>query len=116
MRIGVYLVMTVFPFATAEARFSDSAQYVFHTASGAAFGQINAAGSGHHLQLRRGADRSPAASVSTTSVTGDAGSAAGLTSSDGKLRVFAGLRNDPFFFNLNGFQRTARLVVGAAPA
>ena len=36
----VYLVMTVFPFATEEARFSDSAQYVFHTNSGAAFGQI----------------------------------------------------------------------------
>ena len=34
----VYLVMTVFPFATAEARFSDSVQYVFHTSSASAFG------------------------------------------------------------------------------
>src|SRR5215468_3366564 len=35
----VYLVMTVFPFAPAEARFADSVQYVFHTSSASAFGQ-----------------------------------------------------------------------------
>jgi hypothetical protein len=35
-------------------------------------------------------------------VTGDPSSAAGLTSRDGKLRVYAGLRDDPFFFNLQG--------------
>ncbi len=111
----VYLIMTVFPFATTEARFSDSAQYVFHTASGAAFGQINQQEVA--IICTFDAAQTIACSVggSTTSVTGNAGTTAGLTSSDGKLRVFAGLRNDPFFFNLNGFQRTTRLVVGKAP-
>ena len=47
-------------------------------------------------------------------VTGDASSLSGITSSNGKLRVFTGLRNDPFFFNLAGFRETARIVTGAA--
>src|SRR5205085_3071043 len=47
-------------------------------------------------------------------VTGDASAEGGLRSRDGKVRVFAGLRNDPFFFNLPGFRATARIVAGAA--
>ncbi|HEY5945824.1 MAG TPA: DUF4331 family protein [Kofleriaceae bacterium] len=43
-------------------------------------------------------------------VKGDFSSAAGATSMDGKLKVFAGRRSDPFFFNLGGFAR----AVGAA--
>jgi len=35
-------------------------------------------------------------------------------SADGKLRVFTGLRQDPFFFNLAGFRETCRIVAGAA--
>ncbi|MEO8602787.1 MAG: DUF4331 family protein [bacterium] len=110
----VYLVMTVFPFATAEARFSDSAQYVFHTASGPAFGQVDAAEV--NLICTFDASQMIACRVgdTTTTVIGDASATAGLTSSDGRLRVFSGLRNDPFFFNLNGFQRTTRIVAGAA--
>jgi hypothetical protein len=37
-----------------------------------------------------------------------------LTSSDGKLQVFAGPRDDPFFFYLNGFTQTANAVTAAA--
>jgi len=47
-------------------------------------------------------------------VTGDASSLSGITSRNGKLRVFTGLRNDPFFFNLAGFRETARQVTAAA--
>jgi Domain of unknown function (DUF4331) len=108
----VYLVMTVFPFATAEARFSDSVQYVVHTSSAAAFGEAGAPevnvictfDAAQEISCRAGG----------TSVSGDANDPAGLSSTDGMLRVFAGRRNDPFFFNLSGFQRTTRIVAGAA--
>ena len=99
----VYLVMTVFPFATTEARFSDSAQYVFHTASGAAFGQVNPQEVAIICSFDAAQTIACSVGGSTTSVTGNAGSTDGLTSSDGKLRVFAGLRNDPFFFDFEGF-------------
>jgi hypothetical protein len=37
-----------------------------------------------------------------------------LTSASGKLKVFAGTRADPFFFNLSGFVDTVTIVKGAA--
>jgi hypothetical protein len=43
-------------------------------------------------------------------VTGDASNTSGITSSDGKMKVFAGLRDDPFFFNLTGFKAAAQDV------
>jgi hypothetical protein len=43
--------------------------------------------------------------VGTTDyVTGDASMPAGLMSTSGNVKVFAGLRDDPFFFNLGGFK------------
>lgn len=108
----VQLAMTVFPFATAEARFSDSVQYVFHVNSGPAFGGTT----GAETNLICTFDRAQAirCQVGDSVASGDASDPAGVASADGRLRVFAGLRNDPFFFNLNGFQRTARIVAGAA--
>ena len=47
-------------------------------------------------------------------VQGDPSNPAGISNDDGTLRVFAGLRNDPFFFNLAGFRETARTVTAAA--
>lgn len=110
----VYLVMTVFPFAPAEARFSDSVQYVFHTASGPAFGQIGATEVNLICTFTAAQQIACRVGDSDTVATGDASDPAGLASSDGRLRVFAGRRNDPFFFNLNGFQRATRIVAGAA--
>ena len=114
----VYLAMTVFPFAAEGARFSDSAQYVFHTASGPAFGQAAAEEVNVACVFDNGDPQRVACRVggSDTIATGVADDPAGIASPDGRLRVFAGLRNDPFFFNLNGFSRTARLVVQAAPS
>lgn len=107
----VYLAMTVFPFAAAEARFSDSAQYVFHAASGPAFGQI--AAEEVNLICTFNVAQEITCHIGDVTVSGDAHDPAGLASADGRLKVFTGLRNDPFFFNLNGFQRTARIVAGA---
>lgn len=43
-------------------------------------------------------------------VKGDPSNTAGLTSTDGKIKVFAGRRSDPFFFNLNGFKDAVKAV------
>jgi hypothetical protein len=48
-------------------------------------------------------------------VTGDPSDTDGLTSASGKLRVFAGRRDDPFFFELTGFKETVAAAVAAAP-
>ncbi|MBI3328826.1 MAG: hypothetical protein HYZ81_19245, partial [Nitrospinae bacterium] len=48
-------------------------------------------------------------------VEGDASQEAGLTSRMGKFKLFAGLRNDPFFFNLAGFAKVAADVAAVAP-
>jgi hypothetical protein len=114
----VYMAMTVFPFAAEGARFSDSAQYLFHTASGPAFGRASANEVLVACVFDNGDPQRIACRVGGTDTiaTGVASDPAGIVSSDGRLRVYAGLRNDPFFFNLNGFSRTARLVVDAAPS
>ncbi|HEX8107248.1 MAG TPA: DUF4331 family protein [Kofleriaceae bacterium] len=45
-------------------------------------------------------------------VTGDPSNTAGVTSPSGKVRVFAGRRSDPAFFNLSGFNTA---MAGFAP-
>lgn len=47
---------------------------------------------------------------------GDASPEAGITSASGKTKVFAGRRFDPFFFNLVGFQETAKFIGANATA
>ncbi len=106
------MAMTVFPFATTGASFSNATQYVFHTSSGSAFGKttsnvdvICTFASATSIQCWVGGD---------DYVTGDPSNASGLTSTSGKVKVFAGLRGDPFFFNLSGFMDTVATVEGAA--
>lgn len=109
----INFAMSVFPFANTESRFSDSVQYVFHVGSGAAFGDVP---DGGEIVCTFNAAQDVQCWAGDTSVLGDASSPAGLTSQDGRLRVFTGLRNDPFFFNLSGFRETTRLVTAAAPS
>jgi len=108
----VNLAMTVSPFATAGATFSPNTQYVLHVHSGAAFPATTAEqtivcefASATSAQCWAGA---------SDYVSGDPSGAAGMTSANGRLKVFAGLRSDPFFFNLNGFQTAVATVKGAA--
>ena len=106
---NLILAMTVYPNAPAGTTFSDSVQYVFHTQSGAAYGAttapekdiiatFDAAGK---IQLWVGSDEY---------VTGDPSATTGLASADGKVKVYAGLRADPFFFNLSGFKAAVATV------
>ena len=94
--------MTVFPAAPAGAKFSDNVQYIFHTSSAAMYG---AAGTDYNIICTF--DTAQVASCwggTDEYVTGDATAVAGITSKSGKFKVFAGLRADPFFFNLDGFK------------
>ena len=106
------LVMNVTPFATADSAFSDAVVYAFHVNSAAGFG---AAEQTETMILCKFAD---AATVECWAgseyVTGDPSDTAGITSESGNLRVFAGLRNDPFFMEFTGFTTAVETVVGAA--
>ena len=100
--------------ATAESRFSDAVVYATRTTSRASYG--GAAGDPVDILCTFGTDQQVQCWVGDVAyVSGDASGPAGITSADGKLRVFTGLRQDPFFFNLAGFRETARLVTAAAP-
>ena len=109
----VYLVLAVVRNAPAASKFSDSVQYVYHTTSRSTFGAPPSAevmiictfNQAQTIQCWAGND---------AYVTGDASNINGITSNDGKLRVFAGLRNDPFFFNGPGFRAASRMVAAAA--
>jgi hypothetical protein len=109
--------LTVFPAAMAASdagpgsQFSNTVQYVIHTESGASFGQTTASENiictfsvSQNISCWAGTDEY---------VTGNASNPAGLSSADGKFKVFAGLRADPFFFNLDGFHQTEADVEAA---
>ena len=106
---NVAFVMTTFPAAPAGTKFSDAVQYVFHTASGAAlltgttvdYNIICTFDAAQKIQCWGGTDEY---------VTGDASAATGVSSADGKMKVFAGMRADPFFFNLEGFRDATKFV------
>ncbi len=115
------VAVTLYPNApTTGALFSTAAQYVIHTTSTANYGNPSSAkfdiictfaGTTAPQTISCWAGPPPNA---TEYVTGDPSSTNGLASSDGKFKVFAGLRADPFHFNLLGFKNTVATVEGAA--
>lgn len=111
----MYLAMGIGRNVGSSFRFSDKVQYVIHTNSKASFGAAGAVAydiicefdvSGE-IRCWAGTDEF---------VGGDATNPAGVESKDGRFKVFAGLRDDAFFFNLKGFQETALIVEAAAPS
>lgn len=108
------LIMTVFPRATGDARFSDAVEYVFHVSSSATVGgpATNSA-----ILCTFAADQRITCSIGGTQLVTsvDASDTDGVESEDGNFRVFAGLRSDPFFFALDAFNTTVSTVVQAAP-
>lgn len=112
------LVMNTNAVAAADAKFSDAVQYAFHLESSTGFmtpgtkkDVICAFDTAQMIQCWVG---DPAGKADDT-VKGDASATSGLTSASGKIRVFAGLRADPFYFNLEGFLDTVATVKTAAP-
>ncbi len=108
----VNLVLNVSPFAGAESQFSDAVQYAFHVNSSTGYGeaqtetlvicQFDAAGV---VECWAGADEY---------VKGDASREQGISADSGAMKVFTGLRDDPFFMEFTGFTNAVSTVVGAA--
>lgn len=118
----IYLAMTVFPQATTASKFSDQAWYVFHTVSRAQF--VTATQT--PLDIICGFEAAGTQNIScwfgssANFLYGDASATAGLTPAAssplaGKVKVFAGLRSDHFFFNLDGYNNVRGKVKAAAP-
>lgn len=115
---NVNLVLTVNPFNDGTGTFSRTGQYVFHVNSSSAFGETAT-----ETLVVATFDANDEVSVwvgdgttVTDYVSGDASATAGLASVSGDVRVFAGLRNDPFYFDLNGFTTAVGTVRGALGA
>lgn len=106
------LVLNWFPDAPSGAALSDAVLFAFHVESKAMYGAMEST----TTDILCGFDAAQKIScwAGDEYVTGDASASSGITSESGKLRVFAGDRNDPFFFNINGFVATVEAVTAAA--
>jgi hypothetical protein len=111
----VTLVMTVFPVAEATSQFSDTAKYVFHTKAGAS-GLAPSEPERNIICTFASSDSASCWVSDLDYVTGDPSGDAGMTSDSGMLKVYAGLRDDPFFFNLDGFKKAISTVAAAVPS
>ncbi len=105
----INLVLNVLPLANSNSKFSDSAYYVFHVSSMAGYGQTA-------TTKRIICDFDSAQKISC-SVDGkvkisneDASLESGVLSSDNDVKVFAGLRDDSFFFDLANFNKAREFV------
>lgn len=111
----VNLVLGVFPAATTTSRFSNTARYVFHLGAHTAYASAMSA----TLDVICTFDAAATQHVSCWAgaaeyVTGAVGDVSGVVSSSGKLRVFAGLRDDPSAWNRSGFSATASAIHNAS--
>ena len=112
----VNLVMDVSPADDGTHHFGPSTLYVFHVTSRPGFLM---SGTTQNVICKFASDTSVecwVANGSTTVdyVTGDPSVATGLANASGKIKMFAGRRSDPFFFNLGGFKTAVMTVEGAA--
>lgn len=114
----VNLIMNVFPDASATATFGEDVQYVFHLNSMSAYGMtatetmiLCTFDSSQDVSCWLSSDNSVSDYVS-----GDASGTDGITSVNSQFKIFTGMRDDPFFFNLTGFNETVSAVAGAAGA
>ena len=94
--------------------FSNKVQYTLHVDSGKAFGQTSATTSidcrfdaVNAIQCRLG---------KLDSASGDPTNPAGLTGKNQRFRVYAGLRDDPFYNNVKGSQGAYKAALSAIAA
>jgi hypothetical protein len=108
------LIMTVSPLADTGSKFSNAATYTFHINRSAGYGMAQTEttvvcdfDTAQKIQCWAG-------DAAAEYVTGDASAAAGIATASGKFKVHAGLHDDPFFFNLEGFNDARAAVLAAA--
>lgn len=112
----VALVMNVFPSADTTSRFSTTLKYVFHVSSRVQYGTSPGPEVPIICTFDNGTPQRVSCWVGTADyVTGDATGPAGVSSTDGRVKVFTGLRDDPFFFNRNGYSQFRSTVAAIAP-
>jgi hypothetical protein len=113
------LVMDVSPADNGTRSFSSAVLYVFHVTSKPGLGLSSTAGVETRVICRLPSDTSVDCWVTDGTatkdyVTGDPSNPAGVTSVLGKVKVFAGRRSDPFFFNATGFTSAVANYTGLA--
>lgn len=106
------VIVDVAPFAGDAAEFSTATQYAVHIGGSMAYGEESTP---HMLVCQFYTEHAIECWLGDTYVAGDPRDPEGIMSEDGGLRVFAGLRDDPFFFELSGFRATVEAVVAAVP-
>jgi hypothetical protein len=113
----VNLIMNVSPGDPPQSggtarHFSPSVLYVFHVTSLPGFGMP---GTETKIVCKFASDTSGQCWVGASAdyVTGDPSATTGITSASGKVKLYAGHRSDPFFFNLQGFRDTVAAVDAA---
>ena len=96
------VAITVVPVANSNSRFSDVVEYKLHLDNGAAGGTTT-----FTCTFPNDATR-----VSCSNAGGSLSASGPLnrTNANGNLRVWAGLRDDPFFFDLDAFNRTREAI------
>lgn len=118
---NVNLAMTVSPADQGTNTFGPSVQYVWHVSAhaGAQNSEAFSAPGSEEKVICTFTDNTHGECWVTKGATvldyvkGDPSSTSGMTSADGKVKVFAGRRSDPFFFNLAGFKKAVMAVEGA---
>ena len=119
---AVNLAMTVSPADDGTRHFGSSVQYVFHVSSHPGVDNMhafNTPGTESKVICTFTSDTAGECWVVLGStvkdyVKGDFSPTTGVTSADGKIKVFAGHRGDPFFFNLSGLH-AAQHAIEAGP-
>ncbi len=111
---NVILGMTVHPAADANSDFSDAVVYQFHVNKHPAFLGASA-GTTDVMCTFETAGTLECWVEDVDYATGPTDDTAGAESVNGMFRVFAGLRADPFYFNLLGFNAARAAVIAAAP-
>ena len=94
--------------------FSDRLNYVFHVDSGSRIGRTTATVS---IVCRFAGDKAVSCRVGEVDAAiGDPSGAEGLAGRNGRFRVFAGLRDDPFFNNVRGTRAAYNTAAAALAA
>jgi len=106
------LIAAVSPFAGSDAQFSDAVQYAFHINSSEGYGMPQT----ETLILCQFYDveRIECWVGDDDYLEGNPSDPSGLSSESGDVRVFAGMRDDPFYFEANGFGQAVATVVSVA--
>jgi uncharacterized protein DUF4331 len=111
------LAMTVSPFDDGTRSFGPTVLYVFHVVSKPDLG-FGKPGTETKVICKLASSTAGECWVTDASgtkdyVMGDPSATTGVTSGSGKVRLFAGRRSDPFFFNFQAFNAVIGAVDGA---